>query len=52
VKPVTFLFSASRAGTRKQLRTVRAWIALHRDEFLADWALASSGELPYKIEPL
>ena len=23
-----------------------------RDELMADWALASSGELPYKIEPL
>lgn len=37
---------------RKQLRLVQAWIELHRDELFADWALASSGELPYKIEPL
>ena len=37
---------------RKQLRLVQAWIELHRDELAADWALASSGELPYKIEPL
>lgn len=37
---------------RKQMRLVQAWIELHRDELLADWALAASGELPYKIDPL
>ena len=37
---------------RKQLRLVQAWIELHRDELLADWELAASGELPYKIDPL
>lgn len=37
---------------RKQLRLVQAWIELHRDELMADWALASSGEPPYKIDPL
>lgn len=37
---------------RKQLRLVQAWIELHRDELLADWDLAASGELPYKIAPL
>jgi hypothetical protein len=37
---------------RKQLRLVQAWIELHRDELMADWELASSGELPYKIAPL
>ena len=37
---------------RKQLRLVQAWIELHRDELMADWALATSGELPYKIDPL
>jgi hypothetical protein len=36
----------------KQLRLVQAWIELHRDELLADWELAVSGENPYKIEPL
>lgn len=25
---------------------------LHRDELLADWALAAEGNQPYKIEPL
>ena len=37
---------------RKQLRLVQAWIELHRDELLADWDLAISGENPYKIDPL
>ena len=37
---------------RKQLRLVQAWIELHRDELMADWELAISGELPYKIAPL
>ncbi len=37
---------------RKQLRLVLAWIELHTDELLADWELASAGELPYKIDPL
>jgi hypothetical protein len=37
---------------RKQLRLVLAWIELHRDELMADWELAASGEAPYKIDPL
>jgi hypothetical protein len=37
---------------RKQLRLVQAWIELRRDELMADWELAVSGENPYKIAPL
>jgi hypothetical protein len=37
---------------RKQFRLVQAWIELHRDELLANWELATSGENPYKIDPL
>ena len=37
---------------RKLLRLVQAWIELHRDELMADWELAASGETPYKIAPL
>ena len=37
---------------RKQLRLVQAWIELPRDELMADWELAASGELPYKIDLL
>jgi hypothetical protein len=35
-----------------QTRLVVAWIELHREELMADWQLASQGELPFKIEPL
>ncbi len=37
---------------RKQLRLVQAWIELHKDELLANWEIARSGEKPYKINPL
>ncbi|MCY2930257.1 MAG: DUF4160 domain-containing protein [Planctomycetota bacterium] len=33
-------------------RLVQAWIEIHRDDLLADWALAVSGQQPHKIEPL
>jgi hypothetical protein len=36
----------------RQLRMVQVWIDIHRDELLADWELAVSGEEPYKIAPL
>ena len=35
-----------------KLRLVQAWIEIHKDELLADWDLAVSGEHPYKIDPL
>ena len=37
---------------QRQLRLVQAWIEIHRDELLADWALAVEGNTPFKIEPL
>jgi hypothetical protein len=36
----------------RQTRLVEAWIELRREELIADWALASQGELPFRIEPL
>lgn len=36
----------------RQLRMVQVWIDLHRDELLADWELAVSGEEPFRIAPL
>ncbi|MEO8410076.1 MAG: DUF4160 domain-containing protein [Propionivibrio sp.] len=36
----------------KQMKLVQAWIALHTDELMANWLLASAGETPYKIDPL
>ena len=35
-----------------KMKLVQAWIELHKDELIADWLLAVSGELPYKIAPL
>ncbi len=37
---------------RKKERLVLAWVEIHREELLADWKLASNGELPFKIDPL
>jgi hypothetical protein len=33
-------------------RLLLAWIEIHKDELVADWELAASGQQPYKIEPL
>ena len=35
-----------------KMKLVEAWIELHKDELIADWQLAVSGEQPYKIDPL
>ncbi len=35
-----------------KMKLLQAWIEIHKDELIADWELAVSGELPYKIEPL
>ena len=37
---------------KKQSKLVLAWSEIHKDELLADWKLASRGELPFPIEPL
>lgn len=37
---------------KRQRKLVLAWAELHKDELIADWELASNGELPYSIEPL
>ena len=36
----------------KQRKLVLAWSELHKEELLANWKLASQGEIPFKIEPL
>ena len=33
-------------------KLVAAWIEIHRDELMADWALAARKESVFKIEPL
>ena len=35
-----------------KMKLVQAWIEIHRDELLADWALAVQGQTVFKIEPL
>ncbi len=36
----------------KQIKLALAWAEIHKEDLLADWELASKGELPFKIEPL
>lgn len=35
-----------------KMKLVQAWIEIHREDLLADWTLAVSGEPIFKIEPL
>ena len=35
-----------------KMKLLQAWIEIHKDELMANWELAVSGEHPYKIEPL
>lgn len=35
-----------------KMKLLQAWIEIHKEELMADWELAVTGELPYKIEPL
>ncbi len=36
----------------KQSKLVLAWAEIHKEDLIADWNLASHGELPFKIDPL
>jgi len=36
----------------KQTRLVQAWIELRREELIADWSLASTGQPVERVEPL
>jgi len=36
----------------RQMKLLQAWIELHQDELMADWHLASTGQTPFKIDPL
>ncbi|MEA3469745.1 MAG: DUF4160 domain-containing protein [Thermodesulfobacteriota bacterium] len=35
-----------------KMKLLQAWIEIHKEELVADWELAVSGEQPYKIDPL
>ncbi len=37
---------------RNKMKLVQAWIEIHQDELMANWALASEGEQVFRIEPL
>lgn len=37
---------------KRQMKLVQAWIELHQDDLMADWYLASTGQTPFKIDPL
>ena len=37
---------------KNKLKLVNAWVEIHKDELLANWKLAVSGEELFKIEPL
>lgn len=36
----------------RQTKMVLGWAAIHQDELLADWKLATGGNHPFKIDPL
>ena len=37
---------------KPQRKYIAAWAELHKDELLANWELAMSGQLLYRIDPL
>jgi len=37
---------------RAKLKLVQAWIEIHQDELMANWALAIEGQQIFKIDPL
>jgi hypothetical protein len=37
---------------KAKIRLVQAWIELRREELLADWELAVTGEALFRIDPL
>ncbi len=37
---------------RNKMKLLLAWMEIHKDELMANWELAATGQQPYKIEPL
>jgi len=37
---------------RDKIKLVQAWMLIHKEDLLADWELAKSGQTIFKIEPL
>ena len=38
--------------SNKQIKLIQAWILLHKEELLANWALSKNSEEPFRIRPL
>ncbi|MBS7350328.1 MAG: DUF4160 domain-containing protein [Comamonas sp.] len=36
----------------RQMKLIQAWIELRQEDLMANWYLASTGQTPFKIEPL
>ncbi len=37
---------------QSKIKLVSAWMEIHKEELMADWELAVSGQQPFRIEPL
>jgi hypothetical protein len=37
---------------RNKMKLVQAWMEIHRDDLMANWALATEGQQLFKIDPL
>jgi hypothetical protein len=37
---------------KQKLKLVQAWVEIHKDDLMANWKLAVSGEPVFKIDPL
>jgi len=37
---------------KSKMKLVAAWIEIHKEDLMADWQLAVSGESVFKIDPL
>jgi hypothetical protein len=48
----TFTFVIKSMNLSNKARLVQAWIEIHKEDLIADWELASSGQEVFKIEPL
>jgi hypothetical protein len=35
-----------------KMKLVQAWLEIHREDLMADWELAVSGQAPFPIDPL
>ena len=35
-----------------KMKLIQAWVELHKDDLIANWSLAISGEEVFKIDPL